>query len=187
MRSSLLILVVILPLVVQTGKAQFDEPITVPKDDFTVQRFTGGHFTMTGGELPSPSLVEMTPVLVLKYDSTFSIRLNVVFHGDDWIFFHSHGGLELRIRSEKLLLDGNKPLRFVRGYHSVTEEIEFAIDRRDLERFILGTDIGLRLVSEKGTYALDLPSDAIDALRAFYKQYEGMFRDTKEIHYRQGL
>jgi hypothetical protein len=61
--------------------------------------------------------------------------------------------------------------------------VEFAINRRDLERFVTTQGVGARLILENGFLVLNLSSDAVPTLREFFSQYGGKLRDDREIHY----
>jgi hypothetical protein len=183
MKATSLFIVLLLSLAGPQAMSQIELSGTIPKDDYTVRRQEGRKFTVTGGDLSTSQAVDIVPFLVVTNDSTFSFRLNVTYRGEDWVQLSNIGGLELSMGGALVRLNGMKPLRFVRGYHSVTEQVEFVIDRRDFERFVTTQDVGARLVLDKGSLRLNLSSDAVPTLREFLNQYGGKLRDNKEIHY----
>lgn len=183
MKTTSLVIVLLLSLAGPLALSQGEQYGTIPKDDYTVQRHEGKEFTVTGGDLSTSQAVDIVPFLVVRNDSAFSFRLNVTYRGEDWIQLSNIGGLELSMGGVIVLLNGMQPLRLVRGYHSVTEQVEFAINRRDLERFVTTQGVGARLILENGFLVLNLSSDAVPTLREFFSQYGGKLRDDREIHY----
>ena len=146
MKTTSLVIVLLLSLAGPQALSQGEQYGTIPKDDYTVQRHEGKEFTVTGGDLSTSQAVDIVPFLVVRNDSAFSFRLNVTYRGEDWIQLSNIGGLELSMGGVIVLLNGMQPLRLVRGYHSVTEQVEFAINRRDLERFVTTQGVGARLI-----------------------------------------
>jgi hypothetical protein len=169
----------------QSALSQGEEPVIIPKDDFTVQRVVGSKIVATGGDLSSSQEVDIVPILVTKPDSSFSLRLGVTYRGEDWIFLRSKGGLVLHFGKD-VVLDGTKPLRLIDGYHQTSEQAEFAIGKQDYQSLIATPDAAVSLNTQKGTFKFRLDSDDIRIFRDFFNQYGSSLRDNREIHYTGG-
>jgi hypothetical protein len=165
--------------------SQIEEPVIIPKDDYTVQRVVGSKIVATGGDLSSSREVDIVPILVTRPDGSFSLRLGIMYRGEDWIFLRSKDGLVLHFGKD-VVLDGTKPLRLIHGYHQTSEQAEFAISKQDYQSLITTPDAAASLNVQKGTFNFRLDSNAIRILRDFFNQYGSSLRDNREIHYTGG-